>query len=441
MTFARITIAIFVFKMAVFTATALDLRNRSTSSSGQFTIYCDDREIRSAATGLTEEVKSHVLKLLQEPDAWRFPIVISLYTENSEDAKSDRISMAVSNGMVKIDVIHEIKGENWSEGLQRKVIGAVILELCYRDDPPRNSGERFVFPPWWIVAGARETISRENDSIFREVLKNALETEKLPGIEKFVSTPPVTLQGSIGIVDRAFATCLLDALASGPDGGKNLARFVKTWPMSHGDPVSAVLSHFPFLNASSSNMDKWWMIQIARFGTSERWQTLSLQESEAEISSALEFEFFVEKNQERQKFTIHEYPSFLKLPDAKTVLAAAQMKIITLSAKVHPLLRPACSDYEQIIGRLIANKTRGLKNRLNAVENFRKETLGKMSEVTDYLNWYQATQIPASSGSFIDYLNATISIPPKENADSTVPSLEIANYLNGLEKVFSPSVR
>jgi len=436
MNWYRIIIAIFSLKMVVLTAEAVDLRNRSTSSSGQFTIYCDNRDARSVITSLSEDTKAHLLKLFKESDAWRFPIVITLESETQKPTGNGRISMAVANGMVKIDVFHNIAAPNWREDVQRRIISAMILELAYRDNPPRNSGERFVFPPWWVVEGVRETLNRENELVFREVLLNALETEKIPEIEKFISSPPVTLSGSLGFVERAFATCLWEALSMSGEGGRNLARYVKLWPQLHGDPVAALLGQFPALSASSGNLDKWWMIQVARFGTSQRWQTLSVQESDSELSRALELEISADDKAGRTTYRLHDYALFQKLPGAKMAMKAAQINIATLAVKAHPLFRPVISEYDQLIGRLIANKSRGLAARLDVLESRRKEILGQVSELADYLNWYQATQMPVSSGAFVDYLGSMHSTSTPD-VDVLGSSPEVTEYLNSLEKDFS----
>ena len=47
-------------------ARAVDLKNRSTSRSGQFIVYCDDRDVRGRVVSSVEEVKGEMLRILQE---------------------------------------------------------------------------------------------------------------------------------------------------------------------------------------------------------------------------------------------------------------------------------------------------------------------------------------------------------------------------------------
>ena len=42
-----------------------DLKNRSTSRTGQFIVYCDDRELRSRVVSFAEELKTDMLQVLR----------------------------------------------------------------------------------------------------------------------------------------------------------------------------------------------------------------------------------------------------------------------------------------------------------------------------------------------------------------------------------------
>ena len=58
-----------------------DLKNRSTSRTGQFIVYCDDRELRSRVVSFAEELKTDLLQVLRDGDSWssaRPPVVITI---------------------------------------------------------------------------------------------------------------------------------------------------------------------------------------------------------------------------------------------------------------------------------------------------------------------------------------------------------------------------
>jgi hypothetical protein len=77
-----------------------------------------------------------------------------------------------------------------------------------------------------------------------------------------------------------------------------------------------------------------------------------------------------------------------------------------LSTHAHPLLRSIVTDYQKAAGTVARGRTRGLTKRVAATAALRKRVSGRMSEVDDYMNWFEATQLRSPSGAFRDYLRA-----------------------------------
>src|SRR5258708_7054564 len=59
-------------------AHALDLAQKSVSSSKQFTVYCADVALRGQVANFADELKGRLLELLGESDRWKFPILVTL---------------------------------------------------------------------------------------------------------------------------------------------------------------------------------------------------------------------------------------------------------------------------------------------------------------------------------------------------------------------------
>jgi len=66
------------------------------------------------------------------------------------------------------------------------------------------------------------------------------------------------------------------------------------------------------------------------------------------------------------------------------------------------------------------------------LQNTREQLTARMSDVDDYLNWFEATQLPARSGVFADYLRAA-SEPQATGPRRRDP---ISVYLDTLEDQF-----
>ena len=70
------------------------------------------------------------------------------------------------------------------------------------------------------------------------------------------------------------------------------------------------------------------------------------------------------------------------------------------------MLRPIVAEYQHAAERLARNP-HGLAKRLAATAALRNQVNARMREVDDYMNWFEATQLPEPSGAFAGYLHAT----------------------------------
>ena len=89
----------------------------------------------------------------------------------------------------------------------------------------------------------------------------------------------------------------------------------------------------------------------------------------------------------------------------------------------HPLLRPVVLEYQGILDDLARGKTRHLDEALAEAENYRTIVVERIGAIEDYLNWFEATQIPSQSGDFDAYLKTAARLenaaaPPNEMTPS-----------------------
>ena len=99
-----------------------------------------------------------------------------------------------------------------------------------------------------------------------------------------------------------------------------------------------------------------------------------------------------------------------------------------LTTRAHPLLRPIVVDYHLAAESIARKKRGGLAKRLVNSRALREKIAARMSEVDDFMNWYEATQAKTASGAFRDYLHASAkndAIPRRRDALSV--------YLDALE--------
>ena len=114
------------------------------------------------------------------------------------------------------------------------------------------------------------------------------------------------------------------------------------------------------------------------------------------------------------------------------MLATQRAGFVALSGRANVLLRPVIGEYEQCLAQLTRGKTRGLRERFEHAARLRAALNRRASEVADYLNWFEATQMKTSSGIFNNYLKTANELleQDKKRRDP------IARYLDELEREY-----
>lgn len=430
---AALLLAVAIFASA--SAQAVDLRARSTSSSRQFTVYCDDVALRGRVTGFVEEAKRDVLEFLGERDRWRIPIVITLERAIDPAAVETpvtlRLAQTPDGPTIQLGV--SIGNDPAIVHLQRHIMRAIMLDFIYRDRLPQP-GEPYVDAPWWFISGVIEKVRQRDLGINSDVYERLIQVGKLPGITDALNGFGQELGGTWAAFDDACALVLLQLLLDQPDAKPRLAKLLRTWPDAGGDTVTALTRAFPTLGPDELSLQKWWTLNVARFAAANRYRGLSAEDTDKELQGLLEFEVVVDKAGKKQRFGVGAFQEFIKLPGGRAAASAQQKATIALSTKANVLLRPVLVDYEQIFALLAKGRTHGIAERIHAAEVYRTAVLQRKTEIADYLNWYEATQMKTLSGAFDDFLRAARKIDAKPPL--TPQAAAIAAYLDMLEEEF-----
>jgi hypothetical protein len=228
--------------------------------------------------------------------------------------------------------------------------------------------------------------------------------------------------------------CLVELLLEQPNGRANMGRLLRRWPELHDDPVAALMKEFPGLGQDGGGLQKWWTLSVARFSASSRYRGLSAEQTDKELASVLEVEVVTGKKGEKKKFAVEDFAEFVKLPGSRPAMLATSGALVRLSTRANAIFRPVVAEYEKICGLLARRKTRGLAQRIANVERYRHAVLHRMAEVTDYLNWFEATQFGVRSDAFDGFLKAAAQLSADEaKARASGP---VARYLDQLQEEF-----
>jgi len=377
-------------------------------------------------------VKSDVLQLLGESDLWKAPVVVTLARATAADRGEPltRLRLAETQPGFKIEIQVRIGDDPAAVNLRQVLLRAVLMEYAYRRTGV-DAGQVVAEPPWWIVEGLAEMARRREEGIDSALFQRLVETNRLPPIESFLGKKPDELGLTALAVDRALAMCLLEMLAGQPDGRNHLGRLLRDWPQSNGDPTALLARNFPALGTGPI-LQKWWTLNLARFAATNRYQGLSAEETDRALTPLLDLEMVVNKEGEKKTFAVSEFAQYLKLPASRAVLNSRQADVIALSTRANALYRPVVADYESIFSLLARGKTRGLAARLTKAEEYRQFVLRRTTDIADYLNWFEATQMKSLSGVFDSYLKTAAAISEQERKQ-TGP---IGRYLDDLQREF-----
>ena len=431
-------VATLAFLFFPVTGWTYEFAQRSVSNSGQFIVYCPDVGLRLAVTSYAETAKEEVLKALGQGDHWKFPIVIDLRRPASTDTNIPlrQVRMVLTDGGWRVEAIvllrqDELKQVRFPQLLMR----AILLELAYRDHPP-EVGKPCTDPPSWLVESladamqAQTTGAKPNAALFQQMIA----TGELPKIRDFLTSNVDAMDAASLAVHDSCASSLLAMLTGTPEGKASLSRMVKGMGNSDGDPVALLLKYFPVLGDSETNLEKWWTLGLARYSLMDASNAMTVAETDARLTPLLTLTVVTdEKTKDKKEFAFSDFKTFLKLPGAKLALLEQSKGLVELMARAHPLLRPVIQQYLNISNDLATGKKRGIEKSLSEVAGYRELIVARMDKIDDYLNWFEATQMPERSRAFDDFLQSAKAeekwTPPKRND-------AISKYIDQLQREF-----
>ena len=420
--FHRLIVLAFVLVCSALPAAPLE---RSISPSRQFIIFGGNRILRSAVSDAAERVKSKVLGLLQLRDQWSVPILLNLQRPqaNAPEVPSVLLNFSQTGAGLKIQLDLLVDRDFRPAVLQREALRALLLELSYRALPSLPAGTPYVAPPDWLVDGIL-TLDNESPEIFEGLDSVA---SNPPALGSFLAQHPGLLDSQSRALYRACASALVRILIEHESGRAQLIRYIADLPRASTDALSDLQAHFPWLGKEPGAIEKNWSEHIARVAHERRFALITFAATSEQLDECLRTK--IAQDREKKNSLTLEETVRVSRPNIDTKAATELGQRLTLlAARAHPLLRPVVVDYQLAAELVVRKKRHGLARRLAGSAALRQQIAARMSEVDDFMNWYEATQAKTASGAFRDYLHAADSseaVPPRRDALSV--------YLDALE--------
>lgn len=410
---------------------------KSISSSGQFFIYSANPILRMDVANMAENTKSKVLAVFGKTGGgWKYPIVISVTPASSAMPNLLPVTTRlyqINGAGFKVEIDARVGDDPSQIDLQKQVVQAVLLEFMFRRQTQLvRANHAYAKPPEWLSTAILQSIrSQKTGSIDHDIYKTIVVSNYVPALQDFLTENTTWMDSISKALYKAYAFGLLQALTDLPNGRAHLAQYLRDTPKTNGDPVHVLTARFPKMKTSPHRLAKWWTLSIAKLSATIGFQTYSVSETEKRLAPLLKnITVETDKKGHKKTFAISEFTKFEKLKDAKSALGELNNRLNILTAQANPLYRPILAEYRKIIIEISRRKTRKTASELATVSNYRKQLQQRVSKISDYLNWYEATQMHTVSGAFDDYIK--MANAASKQADES-PDTPISRYLDKVQ--------
>ena len=373
----------------------------STSPSRQFVIYGADAKVRGAISGLAEQTKTNLLALLRQRDGWETPVVVNLQSQQSNlpELPPADLRFSQTGFGIKLQLDLTISKNVDVSLVERELLRAILLEMVYRKQPHITMGAVLVEPPDWLIDGALALSPGRDRAALIEAVAST--DQPLP-LEKFLRQRPPPFDSTARTLYRAYAFALVQMLLEGKTGGAQLAKYIDRLSDSSNDPLTDLKAQFPLL---ADDAEKTWQLALNRLKSLQAFRLLTFAESERRLDELLRVKIS-DPRQPEKLVRLEELAQHKLSASEKMTLDQLKRDLMYLVPQTNPVLRPIGREYQEIVELLARGKRRGVAKRLSRLEQIRQQLAARMTEIDDYLNWFEATQMNSGSGNFTGYLRA-----------------------------------
>jgi hypothetical protein len=394
-------IAIVLFALAQWQLIYGAQPEHSTSPSRQFVIYGADAKVRGAISGLAEQTKTNLLRLLRQRDDWKTPVVVNLQPQqaNVPDIPTADLRFSQTGFGIKLQLDLTISKNVDVSLVERELLRAILLEMIYRQQPHITAGAVLVEPPDWLIDGVLALTPGRDRGPLIEAIGN---TGKPLALEKFLRQRPALVDSTGRTLYRAYSFALVQMLLDGKNGGTQLAKYIDHLSDSSNDPLEDLKAQFPLL---ADNADRTWQVALNRLKSLQPFRLLTFAESERRLDELLSLKIS-EPNKPVKLVRLEELAQHKLSGSEKMALDQLKRDLMFFVPQTNPVLRPIGREYQEIVALLARGKRRPVLKRLSRLDLTRQQLATRMTEVDDYMNWFEATQMSSGSGNFAGYLKA-----------------------------------
>jgi len=402
---------------------SLEFSERSVSPSGQFVIYGGDGEFRGSVSGLAERTKANLLSMLKQRDDWKIAIVINLRPPavNLPELPPTELRVSQTETGVKLQLDLTLSPKMRPIAIKRQLERVIIVEMIYRNQTGVSAGDVYVDAPPWLVDGVLAAAPNQD----RDSLAASLSTPaRVPTLAEFLNQRPETLDSSGYELYRAYSFVFVQMLIDSPSGRSRLGSYINNLAFASNDPVADLRASFPEV----SDFEGAWKSKVAEESASLDRNLLTFSQTDEKLNALLKFPA---EDGHGESGWLEDFSRTKLNPEQRMALREFSRRTVFFINRANPILRPVIQDYRQVANQLVLGKNRGIAKRLAGLKSLRARLSARMSEIDDYLNWFEAAKLETPSGIFDESLETT-------TADSQKPKRRdaLSVYLDAMELEF-----
>lgn len=443
----------------------------SHSRSRQFVIHGKDGHTRGVFCVFCEDVKDELLGLLEQPDRWRSPIVLQLSGHTTAIGGDNLIRPKIfrlAGGGFRLQADVEISDSFTAQLLREEVIRLLLAEFILRSHPTVDLKGRGSLLPEWLRVGVAEAIEYRRQGRPPELFSTILRSGKIISVTDIIFADRQETNSISREIYKASCCCLILALVGQEAGSMKMGRMISDLAVFRGSPKALLEKHFPGIDGSKNSLEKWWALELATMAQPTVKDILDPLESERALENSLRVRYVewqvrtkparVFRNRPKNIWSIlksrkkvdvegekampfnadfievdiADYRQFINHPERTKLLADIEVKLLQLSYRAFPLHRRMIQEYQVILTQLAKGKTAGIDGTLAKLAAARIDLARLTGEATNYMNWYEATQVNRRSGAFTAYKKVF------EDLDRPLPPRRdgLSEYLDDLDKEF-----
>jgi len=364
--------------------------NRTVSDSRQFTAFGGTRENRSSLVRRAEQLKTGLLRELQESDGWKAPVLIVLTPGDGVRLRQSPVLLQVFDAgeagrKIQIDFAPGTLAD--ATAVDRAILHALLLERALRKQ--QFEGGRFVEPPDWLSSAMAATLGREAE---RDALLYAelLEAKSMPDFDRFLERNAATLRGRARDLHAAQSLALYKGLVELPEGRRRIIENL-TLTEPARDPRQRFAQTWAELADDPARLARLWALAVARLSTPKKLEFLGAEETGKKLRQVLrELDASAEGEPSPDVLL-----ALSRKEEGQFRLARAAQELQRLSFRSHPLYAPVVGEYFTLLDDLSRKRRRGFERRFEEAQDLRLSLDDRSGEITDFMNWYQANEAQA----------------------------------------------